>query len=74
MLDKFRQRFCFDRNIFIEDFDFTLVDINVNFIAGFNLFNVGAYFQHRQADVNRIGEAAGSVGGSSEKAQLKGLM
>ena len=54
MLDKFRQRFCFDRNIFVEDFDFTLVDINVNFVTGFNLFYVGTDFQHRQTDVNRI--------------------
>ena len=54
MLDEFRQRFCFDRNIFVEDFDFTLVYINVDFIAGFNLFYVGAYFQHRQADVDSI--------------------
>lgn len=54
MLDKFRQRFCFNRNIFIEDFDFTLVDINVNFVTGFNLFYVGTDFQHRQTDVNRI--------------------
>lgn len=54
MLDKFRQRFCFDCNIFIEDFDFTLVDINVNFVTGFDLFYVGTDFQHRQTDVNRI--------------------
>ena len=54
MLDEFRQRFCFDRNIFVENFDFTLVYINVDFIAWFNLFYVGAYLQHRQADVNRI--------------------
>ena len=54
MLDEFRQRFCFDRNIFVENFDFALVYINVDFIAGFNLFYVGADFQHRQTDVNRI--------------------
>ena len=45
MLDEFRQRFCFDRNIFVEDFDFTLVYINVDFIAGFNLFYVGTDYQ-----------------------------